>query len=571
MKILRILRIIIALAVFVLISAQFLDAYHKLPKPYFMYNPTATQFAPSLLKMLATGSVVAGAAFVTFTVFALIFGRAYCSFFCPFGILMDIFRRIGKPLRPKKGMRFAPAHNYIRAAFLALAVAAIAFGYTALLGIIDPYSLYGKIMGSVFHPTIGLSIDELGDILYSFGAYAVSPVDGDSSVALSAFGFALFILFAIAIVSAIRGRLYCNTVCPVGAFLGFLSKFSLFKLGFSPEKCVSCGLCERNCKTQCMDSKKKTLDFSRCVLCFDCASKCPKNAIKIVPNDFLRRKIRADKASAGPNAPKPASVNAQKSFSASRRAFPALAVGIGALFSSAAKSDAQAAKRMRLRKNGSGEKCGAENDVPSPYGLKGERADKRLCVPAGSKSVENFLEHCTACQACVAACKSQVLKPSAGEWGLSGFMQPFMDYSSGFCLYTCHSCTKVCPTGAIDFLTNPQKQKVKIGTAVFQKDLCVVNTDGTDCAACAEHCPVQAIEMVPFGKKENSLYIPFVHSNVCIGCGACEFVCPVRPHRAIVVRGLAEHRQAKKFNESMRKFIPEKTDSPALKSDEFPF
>ena len=143
------------------------------------------------------------------------------------------------------------------------------------------------------------------------------------------------------------------------------------------------------------------------------------------------------------------------------------------------------------------------------------------------------------------------------EWGLSHLSQPFMDFTDGFCLFDCHSCSKACPTGAIKFVRLPQKQTIKIGTAIFNEDLCIVKTDGTDCAACGEHCPVQAIEMLPFGDKKDSLYIPHVHSDVCIGCGACESICPVRPHRAIVVQGLETHKTAVKFDESMRVSKPQ--------------
>ena len=161
-KTMKAVRVIIAIAVFCLISALFFDLYFGLPKPYFLNNPFKTQFMPSLLKMFATGSVLAGAAFITFSVMALLFGRAYCSFFCVFGILMDGIRKIFKfpaeNSRLKKTafgkffakrfarLNFAPAHNVLRAAFLCLAVLAIAAGFTSLLGFIDPFSLYGKIM-----------------------------------------------------------------------------------------------------------------------------------------------------------------------------------------------------------------------------------------------------------------------------------------------------------------------------------------------------------------------------------------------------------------------------------------
>ena len=143
-----------------------------------------------------------------------------------------------------------------------------------------------------------------------------------------------------------------------------------------------------------------------------------------------------------------------------------------------------------------------------------------------------------------------------------------MDFSSGYCIHACHECSKACPTGAIKFIGGKEKRHTKIGTAIFRQELCVVETDGTDCAACAEHCPVSAIEMLPYGDKEDALFVPHVHSDVCIGCGACEFICPVRPHKAIVVQGVKTHKKAVVFDESMRIYKPEEEEKKSDKKAE---
>ena len=219
-KTLRALRIAVALAVFCLISAQFADVYHSLGSAYYSANPTSLMYAPALLKILAGCGLAAGWAFVAFTLAAFAFGRAYCSFACPFGILMDILRRIS--ILPAKSrflkntaagkfckksfsaLKYSPAIPFARWAFLALSAAAIAFGYGALFGFVEPYSLYGKIMGSIAHPAASLAVDEAGRMLSSRGVYSVPPVGGDPSVPLASFAIGAAILFAIWAASALR-------------------------------------------------------------------------------------------------------------------------------------------------------------------------------------------------------------------------------------------------------------------------------------------------------------------------------------------------------------------------------
>lgn len=158
-------------------------------------------------------------------------------------------------------------------------------------------------------------------------------------------------------------------------------------------------------------------------------------------------------------------------------------------------------------------------------------------VPPGSQSIRNFTQRCTGCQLCVSVCPNQVLRPSSK---LSTFMQPEVSYERGYCRPECTKCSNVCPAGAIQAITVADKSAIQIGHAVWIEKNCVVLTDGVECGNCARHCPSGAITMIE--KRPNSLKIPAINTERCIGCGACENLCPARPFSAIYIEGHTLHR-----------------------------
>jgi formate hydrogenlyase subunit 6/NADH:ubiquinone oxidoreductase subunit I len=138
-----------------------------------------------------------------------------------------------------------------------------------------------------------------------------------------------------------------------------------------------------------------------------------------------------------------------------------------------------------------------------------------------------------------------VLKPSFTEYGAGGILIPIMDFERGFCNFDCTICTEVCPNNALTKLTKEQKHKLQVGRVVLKPELCIVHTQGWNCGACSEHCPTQAVKMIPY---KDGLTTPFIDADICVGCGGCEFICPVRPQRAIYVEGNEVHRQARAFD-----------------------
>ena len=172
--------------------------------------------------------------------------------------------------------------------------------------------------------------------------------------------------------------------------------------------------------------------------------------------------------------------------------------------------------------------------------IEDKQAPKRETplTPPGSLSIRHMQSYCTACQLCVSACPNHVLRPSTD---LMHFMQPTMSFENGYCRPECTRCGQVCPAGAIRPITKEEKTAIHVGHAVWIKDNCVVLTDGVSCGNCARHCPTGAIQMVDYDHNGQTVKIPAVDANKCIGCGACENLCPSRPFSAIYVEGNLKH------------------------------
>jgi ferredoxin len=308
------------------------------------------------------------------------------------------------------------------------------------------------------------------------------------------------LLLFFMLLSMSKNRWYCNLICPVGILLGLISRVSFFRLRVDVSRCRSCGTCEAGCRSNCIDFRDHRLDFDRCVGCMDCLDSCPEKALKYK----FRWKKRNEPV-----------ISDKSKVDLSRRAF--------------------------LKTTACGAVTMAGFISTSALAVQPEQVmESHPVMPPGAISLSHFTEKCTACQLCISTCPTHVLQTSFFEYGLSGLFQPKMDFSRSFCRYDCVKCPEICPTGAIQLLTLKEKQKVQIGLAVFQKNQCLVVAEHKTCAKCAEHCPTKAIELLPY---LGSLFIPYVNSSFCNGCGACEYYCPVRPDRAIYVEAKLYHRK----------------------------
>ena len=349
------------------------------------------QFLPLVQKLIIDFSILTLALFVLLAGITFVFGRIYCSLVCPFGILQEIIGFGKSKISKNKAVKRV---NFPLKYFIAAIVWGLFAGGTVfVIRYIDPYSVFV------------------------------------SSMSLAAAGLIVSVLALAAVI--FKDRIFCTDFCPAGTVLGLLSKISPFKI-YIEDICISCGECERNCPSGCINSKEKTVDNETCVKCLKCLSVCPKGGIKYrIPQQKTQ-------------------------FNQKRRDFIISAAAL-ALFSGMVKAGAE---------------------------LKDKIAEKikDVILPPGAVNKERFLNKCLNCNLCVENCPNGIIKKTDGEFGAVQ-----IDYQKGFCKFDCNKCSEVCPSGAIKRLSLDEKQKTRIAMAVINPDKC------TNCGECARICPNRAI------------------------------------------------------------------------------
>ena len=495
------------------------------------------QFLPAVLA--ANFAVIAAILVVT-----ILFGRVYCSVICPLGIFQDgVSRLSGKRQKGKKRLRFhwRKEHKWPRYVIWGVFIIALLAGLQWFVALLAPYSAYGRIVTNLFQPVYRGVNNLLAGLSARWNNYAFYPKEVWLK-SLPTFIVAAVTFIALAVTAWLSGREYCNTVCPVGTTLSFFSRFAMFRPVIDEEKCKNCRLCERGCKSSCIDIANHKIDYSRCVDCFNCLGECKFDALhyrfawgrggdssaslrmtgKKAQNDKGearndKRKSQNDKGVAQND--KREAQNGTGA-DAGRRAF----ITTGVMLAGALALDAQDKKL---------------DGGFAPIIRKREPERSVRLVPPGAVSPDRFYSHCTACGLCIAACPNKVLRPSGD---LEHLMMPYMSYESGYCRPECTKCSQVCPAGAILPISPEEKTQVQIGIASVNYDRCVVNADGVSCGNCSRHCPAGAITMVPKDPSDkDSPKIPTVDGTLCIGCGACENLCPASPLSAISVNGRHLH------------------------------
>jgi polyferredoxin len=396
-----------------------------------------------LATLLATRTLYSGLLWGLATVaLTVVLGRVFCGWVCPFGAMHQFVGWLGRRrLRSKlrvEANRYRPAQRfkyYVLAAFLAAAALAPFGSGTLLIGLLDPLPLVQRSVGLVLLPLAERS-----------GALALSPLprvyDGAGLIA-AVFATALALNLWVP-------RFYCRFVCPLGALLGLLGRFALWRIGRTEEGCTSCLKCERNCEGACRPTGR--IQISECVMCVNCLDDCEHGAIA------YRTRPSSEGEALLPDL--------------RRRGF-LLSAATGML----------AAPTLRL---------GAAT---------GPNWNPDLIRPPGALAEEEFLARCIKCGQCMRVCPTNVIGPAGLESGLEGLWTPRLNFRIGTsgCQHTCIACGQLCPTAAIRPLSLEERRglqsfagrgPVRIGTAFVDRGRCLPWAMDTPCIVCQENCPV---------------------------------------------------------------------------------
>lgn len=430
-------------------------------------------------------------------VVTLIFGRVFCGWVCPLGTLNSI---VG--IKTIKRWRDWRRVKYYLLIFLLIA----SLLGLQLVGFLDPISLLIRSLAIGFDPSFNSSVRTFFDTIYHSNLPVITSISefiyGFLKTTVLSFSqpsfrqelFIALLFIGILALNLVERRFWCNHLCPLGALLGFVGRFSLLQRFVSEDCLEKCLLCDRTCHGRTDPIKKEQWKAGECVYCFNCEAACKSNAVQF--------------AFAGKRQGTALDLNRRRTMLA-------------------ALSAVVAAPLLRFKKN------------PNPV----------LIRPPGAVPEDEFLNRCTKCAECMKVCITNGLQPTFLEAGIEGMWTPILVPKIGYCEYRCTLCGQVCPTGAIKRLDTEEKAKVKIGLAFINQNRCLPYANAVSCIVCEEVCPTpqkaiwfDEVEVRTQNGSLKRIKLPKVNLQLCIGCGICETKCPVADMPAIYVTSIGETR-----------------------------
>ena len=466
----------------------------------------------------------------------LVLGRIFCGWICPLGTLQQFFSWLFNIRRNRERLDANRYRAFFQLKYIFLTVFLVLAGFGSLqIGLLDPICLLTRSLATSVQPALDASLPPALSFLSSApGASEQRVFDG--AIVIGG------LLLALLGLTLLIPRFFCRVLCPLGALLGVLSRFSLWRIDRDLTRCTDCDLCLRSCEGA--SDPQAALRKSECFVCFNCIDDCPEDALsfRLSPPSVKERLVRRTVEGA-----KGAKTTVQTLF--------------GRVLKSAELETERVAPELPRRR---WLLAGALGVMTYPFLRLSNAVTKRgyhkkAIRPPGSVMESEFLERCIKCDQCINVCPTNVLQPSTlAQGGLEGLWTPVMNFRVGFCQYNCALCSEVCPTGAIQKISierklglGPDKKNgpLRLGTAFYDRGRCLPWAMETPCVVCEEVCPVspKAIGTYPetVTRRDGTKVVlnkPYILPELCIGCGICEHECPVTDEPAVYVTAIGESR-----------------------------
>ncbi len=451
-------------------------------------------------------------------------GRFFCGWICPMGTLNHFFGSLKSD--SKRGKQLIDSNRYkpwqATKYYLLIAILLAAFFGSGLVGWLDPFSFLVRSLGLSVLPGINYATNatfkSAEHVLALPFQFLIGLIHWLLNATILSFkqphfrqGFFLGLLLIFILLLNLRvTRFWCRAICPLGALLGIASRWSILGLQKNHESCDNCNRCLQHCQGGDDPIGGVPWRKAECHLCLNCLGECPHDGLefKFFPQNA--------EAKIGPNLKR-------------RQALTSIAAGAAL--------------------------------VPFMRGTSAFAVEKsdRLIRPPGALEESEFLSRCIRCGECMKVCPNNALQPAFSQAGIEGLWTPQLVPRIGYCESSCVLCSTVCPTGAIWEITPKAKgwtvdlasdtPPIRLGTAFYDRGRCLPWAMSTDCIVCEEWCPTspKAIYMRPaevFDAAGNAKQVkqPYLNPAQCVGCGACEYACPIHDNPAVYVISIGETR-----------------------------
>lgn len=464
---------------------------------FFRIDPLLGLTAMIATRRIITVMLIYGLPIVLLTVLA---GRFFCGWICPLGTALDatdtaFFRKRthGKPDTAARNIKY-----YVLAGMLIAA----AFG-SQLAYLMDPITIITRAFTFALFPVVTLA---------TRAGIALPYVPSDVQYFFRFNFLAAAVLIGILAANAVSRRYWCRNLCPLGALLGLLSRFSIVRRMVA-SSCPSCENCIPDCKMGAIMDDPTQYQATECIYCYSCTPVCPTLSTRIAPSiqtQGYHGELDLDR----------------------RRVFQA--AGIGVLIAALGQTNV-AAKTSRTGKT--------------------KTSSDMLIRPPGALPEDEFTERCIRCSECMKVCPTNGLQPSLAEAGFEGIWTPVLIPRIGECTRQCNLCSQVCSTQAIQPFEVKEKPHIFIGTAVIDRSQCIAWNSNKQCLVCDECCSYRAV----IWKTVEGVRRPFVEEHKCVGCGICENVCPIQPVAAIRAFSFGDKRHMTR--EAQRAFFKQATEN----------